>query len=108
MDRRGTPARRGRTPSRRSVARDLQRRRRPPLHPARVEVVALVVGDDERGEVLDFDPPDRLHAEILVLLHLDLLDAVIGEARRRTADRAEVEAAVLLARVAHLRAAVAL
>src|SRR5690606_32769785 len=28
------------------------------------EVVALVVGDDERGEVLDLDPPDRLHAEL--------------------------------------------
>ena len=58
------------------------------------EVVALVVDDDERGEVLDLDLPDRLHAELGVLEHLDVLDAVLGEPRRRAADRAEVEAAV--------------
>jgi hypothetical protein len=58
------------------------------------EVVALVVDDDEGREVLDLDLPDRLHAELGVLEHLDLLDAVLGQARRRAADRAEVEAAV--------------
>src|SRR5262244_1131567 len=31
------------------------------------EVVALVVDDDERGEVLHLDPPDRLHAQLGVL-----------------------------------------
>ncbi len=36
------------------------------------EVVALVVDDDEGGEVLDLDLPDRLHAELGVLEHLDL------------------------------------
>src|SRR3954447_21154430 len=43
------------------------------------EVVALVVNDDERREVLDLDLPDGLHAELLVLDDLDLLDAVLGE-----------------------------
>ena len=69
------------------------------LHQLGVEVVALVVVDDEGREVLDLDAPDRLHAELRVLLHLDLLDAVLREARGGAADRAEVEAAVLLAGV---------
>src|SRR3954468_505763 len=72
------------------------------------EVVALVVDDDEGGEVLDLDAPDRLHAELGVLDDLDLADAVLGEARRRTADRAEIEAAVLLAGLAPLPRGVAL
>src|SRR5690348_7312007 len=41
------------------------------------EVIALVVDDDEGGEVLDLDLPDRLHAELGIFLHLDLLDAVL-------------------------------
>src|SRR5512134_1497242 len=61
------------------------------------EVVALVVDDDERREVLDLDPPDRLHPELGIFDALDLLDAVLGQPRRRAADRAEIEAAVLLA-----------
>src|SRR6476620_3087062 len=52
------------------------------------EVVALVVGDDEGREVLDLDAPDRFHAELRVLQHLDLPDAVLGQDRRRAADRA--------------------
>ena len=58
------------------------------------EVVALVVDDDEGGEVLDLDLPDRLHAELGVLEHLDLADAVLGQAGGGAADGAEVEAAV--------------
>ena len=72
------------------------------------EVVALVVDDDEGGEVDDLDLPDRLHAELGVLEHLDLGDAVLGQPRRRAADRAEVEAAVLLAGVGDGLGAVAL
>ena len=72
------------------------------------EVVALVVDDDEGREVLDLDLPDRLHAELGVLQHLDLADAVLGQAGGRAADRAEVEAAVALAGVGDLLAAVAL
>src|SRR6476619_5806001 len=65
------------------------------------EVVALVIDDDERREVDDFDAPDRFHAELGIFEHLDLLDAVLGEVRRSAADRAEIEAAVLLAGLAH-------
>jgi hypothetical protein len=54
------------------------------------EVVPLVVDDDERGEVLHLDPPDGLHAEIRILQHLDLADAVPGEAGGGTADGAQV------------------
>jgi len=61
------------------------------------EVVALVVGDDEGREVLDLDAPDRLHAELGILQRLHLPEAVLGEDVRRAADRAEVEAAMLLA-----------
>src|SRR6478735_4320304 len=71
------------------------------------EVVALVVDDAEGREILDLDAPDRLHAEFGIFHHLDLLDAVLGKVRRRTADRAEIEAAVLLAGLAHRDRAIA-
>src|SRR3546814_9535910 len=62
---------------------------------AREEVVALVVDDDEGGELLDLDPPDRLHPELREFLHLDLPDRVQRQLGGGAADRAEVEAAVL-------------
>src|SRR5512140_68434 len=65
------------------------------------EVVALVVDHDEGREILDLDAPDRFHAELGIFHHLDLLDAVLGKVRRRSPDRAEIEAAVLLAGLAH-------
>src|SRR5258708_18264499 len=71
------------------------------------EVVALVVDDDEGGEVGHLDAPDRLHAEFGIFDHLDLLDAVLGEPSRRPADRAEIEAAMLLAGLAYFGAAIA-
>src|SRR5262249_38600560 len=72
------------------------------------EIVALVVDDDEGGEILHLDPPDRLHAELGIFENLDLLDAMLGEVRRGAANGGEVEPAVLLAGLAHLRGAVAL
>ena len=36
------------------------------------EVVALVIDDDEGGEVLDLDAPYGFHAEFFVLEHFDL------------------------------------
>src|SRR5687767_5314519 len=57
------------------------------------EVVALVVDDDEGGEVLHLDPPHRLHAQLGVLEHLDLADAVLRQTGCRPTDRPEVEAA---------------
>jgi hypothetical protein len=44
----------------------------------------------------------------VIFQRLDLLDAVLGEVRRRAADRGEIEAAVFLAGLAHRRRAVAL
>src|ERR1700712_3137678 len=71
------------------------------------EIIALVVDDDEGRKILDLDAPDRFHAEFGIFHHLDLLDAVLGKVRRRTADRAEIESAVLLAGLAHRDRAVA-
>src|SRR5712672_4177086 len=72
------------------------------------EVVALVVDHDEGREILHLDAPDRLHAELGIFHGLDLLDAMLGEVRRRAADRGEIEAAVLLTGLAHRARAVAL
>src|SRR6267142_2715513 len=72
------------------------------------EIIALVVDDDEGREILDLDAPDRFHAEFGIFHHLDLLDAVLGEVGRRTADRAEIKAAVLLAGLAHRDRAITL
>src|SRR5579863_6607973 len=72
------------------------------------EVVALVVDDDEGRKIHDLDAPDRFHAEFGIFHHLDLLDAVLGEVRRSTSDRAQVKSAVLLAGLADRDRAVAL
>src|SRR5262249_43360035 len=72
------------------------------------EVVALVIDDDEGREIHDLDAPDRFHAEFGIFKHLDLLDAVLSEVRRGATDRAEIEAAIFLAGLAHGRRAVAL
>jgi hypothetical protein len=61
------------------------------------EVVALVVDDDEGGEVFDLDAPDRFHAEFLVLDDFHLLDAVLGKPGCRAADGAEIKPAMGLA-----------
>src|SRR3990170_8213518 len=63
----------------------------------REEVVALVVDHDEGGEVQDLDPKDRLHAELGVGQDLDLGDVVPAHPRALAPDRAQIEAAVLLA-----------
>src|SRR6516225_2521919 len=72
------------------------------------EIISLVVDDDEGGEVLHFDPPDRLHAELGVLDRLDFLDAVLREIGRRASDGSKIEAAMLAAGFAHRSRAVAL
>src|SRR5215469_17605075 len=65
------------------------------------KVVSLVIDDDEGGEVAHLDLPDGLHPELGVLDHLDAGDTVLGQPRRRPADRTEVEAAVCLAGPGH-------
>src|ERR1700688_2243471 len=72
------------------------------------KIIALVVDDDEGREIHHRDAPDRFHAELGIFHHLDLLDAVLGEIGRSTPDRAEIEAAMLFAGLAHRRSAVAL
>src|SRR5215213_1901808 len=72
------------------------------------KIIPLVVDHDERREILYLDAPDRLHAELGIFQHLDLLDAVLGEVRGRAADAGEIKSAVLRAGFAHLRRAVAL
>src|SRR5262249_51877642 len=70
------------------------------------EVVALVVDDDEGGEIDHFNAPDRLHAELRIFDALDLLDAMLTEIRGGSADRGEIKTAVLLAGLAHDRGAI--
>ena len=41
------------------------------------EVVALVIDEDEGGEVLDLNLPDGFHAELGILHALDALDATL-------------------------------
>ena len=72
------------------------------------EVVALVIDEDEGGEVLDLDLPDGLHAEFGILHALDALDAALGEHGSDAADGAEIETAMLLAGLGDDIAAVAL
>src|SRR5215469_5889237 len=74
----------------------------------REEVVALVVDDDESREIDHLDTPDRFHAELGVFDEVDFLDAILRQPRRRPADRAEIEAFMLLAGIAHFGAAIAL
>src|SRR5438309_10370678 len=57
------------------------------------EVVALVIDNDEGGELLHLDPPDGLHSQLGVLQDVDLADALLRQARRRAADPAEALAA---------------
>ena len=42
------------------------------------EIIPFVVDDDEGGEVLDVDAPDRRHAEVLKIDACGLLDAVLA------------------------------
>src|SRR5215470_13147342 len=79
-----------------------------PSRERREEIVSLVVDNDKGREINNFDAPDRLHSELGIFDDLDLLDTVLRKARRRAADRAEIEPAVLAAGSANLWAAIAL
>ena len=75
---------------------------------AEEKIVALVVGDDEGREVLDFYATDRLHAEFVVLYGLYALDALLGQSSGGTTDAAQVEAAMIFASLDDHLGAVAL
>lgn len=72
------------------------------------EIIALVVDEDEGGEVLDFDLPDSLHTEFGILEELNILDRILSEDGCGATDRTEVEAAMFMASVGDLLRAVAL
>src|SRR4051794_34376722 len=61
------------------------------------KILPLATPHDDRRKIDALNPPPALHPEPRVPDPLDLGDAVLPEPRRRPADRAEVEAAVLLA-----------
>ena len=79
-----------------------------PRFELRKEVVALVIDEDEGGEVNDIDFPDGFHAEFRIFDARDGLDVVGRENRRRSADGAEVETTVFAASVGDDLCAVAL
>ena len=72
------------------------------------EIVAFVIDNNEGGEVFDLDLPDRFHAQFFVFDHFHLFDAVLSQSRRRTADGAQIKAAVFLAGLRHGAGTVAL
>ena len=72
------------------------------------EVVALVIDEDEGGEVLHRDLPDGLHTEFGIGHAVDARDALLGEDGSHATDGAEVESAVLLAGLRHHVGTVAL
>ena len=72
------------------------------------EVVTLIIDEDKCREVLNFNFPDSFHAEFGIFHALDALDVVLCKDSCRTADAAEIEAAVLLASVGYCLAAVTL
>ena len=65
------------------------------------EIVALVVHQQECGEILDINLTDSLHAQFREIDHFDRLDAILGQHSGRTADRTEVETAMLLAGIGY-------
>ena len=70
------------------------------------EVVTLVINEDKCREIFNFNLPNGFHAEFGIFHALDALDVVLCKDSCRTADAAEIEAAVLLASVGYCLAAV--
>lgn len=72
------------------------------------EIIALIIDEDEGGEILDFNLPDSLHSEFGILEEFDLLDRILSEYGSGATDRTEVEASMFMASVSDLLRAVAL
>ena len=70
------------------------------------EVVTFVIDQDKRREIFYFDFPDSFHTQLRISDALQMLDALLRQYRRRTADATEVEAAVFMSRVGNLLTAV--
>ena len=71
------------------------------------EVVALVVHQNEGGEILNGNFPDSLHAELGVLHAFNALDAALRQYGSHATNSAEVETAMLLACVRNLLCTIA-
>mmetsp|Transcript_107968 Transcript_107968/g.287454 ORF Transcript_107968/g.287454 Transcript_107968/m.287454 type:complete len:685 (+) Transcript_107968:206-2260(+) len=78
------------------------------LGPLLEEVVALVIYHHKGREVLHVYLPNCLHAQLLHVQDLDVLDALRAQGGRHAADGTQVEAPILLARLGHGGRAVAL
>ena len=72
------------------------------------EVIALVIDEDEGGEVLDLNLPDGFHTQFGILHTLDALDARLAEYGGNTTDGSQIETTMLLARLCHHVTAVTL
>ena len=72
------------------------------------EVVALVVYEDECGEILNGDLPYCLHAQLRIFHTLDALDAALRQNGSHASDGAEIETSVLLTSICYHVAAIAL
>ena len=70
------------------VVKKARKRRR-----SSVEVAAPPVVDDEGGQVLDHDPADRFHPQVGEIDRLARDDVLLGDERRRPADRPQEDAA---------------
>ena len=66
------------------------------------EVVALVIDEEEGGEVNNVNLPDSFHAQFRIFQTLDLLDVFLGQHGSRTTDGTQIETTVLLASISHL------
>ena len=66
------------------------------------EVVTFVIDQDKRREIFYFDFPDSFHTQLRISDALQMLDALLRQYRRRTADATEVEAAVFMTRCGYL------
>ena len=72
------------------------------------EVVALVVYEDECGEILNGDFPNSLHTQFGIFHTLDALDAALRQNGSHASDGAEIETSVLLTSICYHVAAIAL
>src|SRR5262252_5120290 len=75
---------------------DLYQGLRPLRGQFRIKILALMVHHNKGWEILHFNTPDSFHAELRILQYLNLLDAMLREACRWPANRAQVKATITL------------
>ena len=60
------------------------------------EVVTLIINQDKGREVLNINLPDSLHTELWIFYALNALDRTLRENGSDTANRTQIETAMLL------------